>query len=96
MAPITSIKRKPLTNTKKLSIILQIEQKKPVSQVASEFKLPVQTVYGIYRNRDKIRANVTQFGGSCKKSRKCEFPKTEKLLTEWFDKKREKNIPLDG
>jgi hypothetical protein len=80
----------------KLRIISQIEQGKKKKTVAEECNIPYTTVCDIYRNRAKIREKVSKFGGECKKARQCEFPETEKALLVWFDKQRDRNLPIDG
>ena len=80
----------------KVEILRELDEGKRQIDVAKDRNLPTSTVQNISTHRDKILENFTEFSPAMKKIRLPTFPKTEEVLSLWFDEKQSRNVTISG
>ena len=94
---IMSVKqRKFFILAEKVATIHETQAAKKKGLIAKEKGLPASTVSTIYKARDHVLRNFESLDPKMKKARKCDFPEIDHCLIQWFNQKRNQDVPISG
>ncbi|ODM88784.1 Tigger transposable element-derived protein 6 [Orchesella cincta] len=90
------VKRKSFSLADKLKIIQKFEGGMTKASISRTMGIPKSTIIRICQDKEGIKSQNVQFNADFKKVRKCQFPKVDSCLLEWFKLQRSRHIPVNG
>ncbi|ODM86777.1 Tigger transposable element-derived protein 4, partial [Orchesella cincta] len=90
------VKRNSFSLADKLKIIQKFEGGMTKASISRTMGIPKSTIIRICQDKEGIKSQNVQFNADFKKVRKCQFPKVDSCLLEWFKLQRSRHIPVNG